>query len=150
MFKRSNTPQRASLLSVFIVLLLISCGQRQEPMIVDEQVFEDTVDIDLQLDYLGTYLGVLPCTDCEGIETVIELGPGNSYIKKIKYLGKDDTLVIESTGMFTWDASGMVITLGDEKEPNQYLVRNGFLQQLDSVGNLISGSLEEKYRLKKQ
>lgn len=146
----SNTPQKALMLSLFFALLLISCSKRQEPMIVDEQVFEDTVDIDMQLDYLGTYLGIIPCTDCEGIETVIELGPANSYVKKIKYLGKDDTLVIESTGIFIWDASGMVITLGDEKEPNQYLVRNGFLQQLDSSGNLISGNLEEKYRLKKQ
>ena len=31
------------------------------------------------LDYIGTYKGILPCADCEGIETELELNSDKTY-----------------------------------------------------------------------
>ena len=40
------------------------------------------------LDVVGTYKGVLPCADCEGMETMIELKSDSTYSRVITYLGK--------------------------------------------------------------
>jgi uncharacterized lipoprotein NlpE involved in copper resistance len=136
-----------------------SCQQKtnQEELIVDDELFEsDESEISDEhnamnsLDYLGIYKGVLPCADCEGIETIVELGSGNSYSKKITYLGKNNQEVIESSGTFTWNEAGNTITLNDEEAPNQYFVGENVLFHLDMEGNRISGDLAKNYQLIKQ
>lgn len=116
-------------------------------------MFEDFIDHHTSqnsLDYLGFYSGVLPCADCEGIEVTLELGPGDSYIKKSTYLGKDDNQVFESSGTFSWNEAGNTITLNAEEAPNQYFVGENVLFHLDMEGNRISGDLADKYKLIKQ
>lgn len=125
---------------------------------VTEDVLIDTVDnADIpvgataknSLDVIGKYKGVLPCADCEGIETIIELKADSTYSREMKYLGKKDNL-FTATGTWTW-ASEFVINLGSIKEgPNRYFVAEGKLVQLDMSGKKISGSLADKYELKKQ
>lgn len=101
------------------------------------------------LDVAGKYKGILPCADCEGIETTIELKTDSTYSREIKYLGKKDNLFTAS-GKWTW-VSEFVISLGSIKEgPNRYFVAEGKLVQLDMNGKKISGSLADKYKLKKQ
>jgi uncharacterized lipoprotein NlpE involved in copper resistance len=101
------------------------------------------------LDVIGKYKGVLPCADCEGIETTIELKADSTYSREMKYLGKKDNL-FTATGKWTW-ASEFVINLGSIKEgPNRYFVAEGKLVQLDMSGKKISGALADKYELKKQ
>ncbi len=101
------------------------------------------------LDVIGKYKGVLPCADCEGIETTIELKTDSSYSQEMKYLGKKDNL-FTATGKWTW-ASEFVINLGSIKEgPNRYFVAEGKLVQLDMRGKKISGALADQYELKKQ
>lgn len=101
------------------------------------------------LDVVGKYKGVLPCADCEGIETVIELKADSTYNREMKYLGKTDNSYTAS-GKWTW-VSEFVINLGSIKEgPNRYFVAEGKLLQLDTNGKKISGPLADKYELKKQ
>lgn len=101
------------------------------------------------LDVVGKYKGILPCADCEGIETTIELKADSSYSREMKYLGKKDN-TFTATGTWTW-ASEFVINLGSIKEgPNRYFVAEGKLLQLDMSGKKISGALADKYELKKQ
>ena len=101
------------------------------------------------LDVVGKYKGVLPCADCEGIETVIELKADSTYNREMKYLGKTDNSYTAS-GKWTW-VSEFVINLGSIKEgPNRYFVAEGKLVQLDTNGKKISGPLADKYELKKQ
>jgi len=126
-------------------------------LIVDDSLFEseemiqpDDHNASNALDFLGIYQGVLPCADCEGIETIIELGSGNSYIKKTTYLGSENQKVNETSGTFTWNEAGNTITLSNEEMPNQYFVGENVLFHLDMEGNRISGDLAEKYQLKKQ
>lgn len=101
------------------------------------------------LDVVGKYKGVLPCADCEGIETSIELKADSTYNREMKYLGKKDN-AFTASGKWTW-VSEFVISLGSIKEgPNRYFVAEGKLLQLDMSGKKISGPLAGKYELKKQ
>ncbi|WP_209329515.1 copper resistance protein NlpE N-terminal domain-containing protein [Lunatimonas salinarum] len=102
------------------------------------------------LDWNGTYSGVVPCADCEGILTVLELKKDETYVLKSTYVGKSSEGFL-SEGTFTWNELGNVITLeGMAQGPNQYLVGENQLFQLDMQGNRITGDLAAKYILRKQ
>jgi len=102
------------------------------------------------LDWAGTYKGVTPCADCEGIETEIVLNADLIFTLKAKYLGKGDGKVFQEAGSFVWDKTGGIISLeGFKGGPSQYKVGENRLIQLDMEGNVITGDLAEKYVLKK-
>ncbi|GAA5646071.1 copper resistance protein NlpE [Vibrio proteolyticus] len=101
------------------------------------------------LDWNGTYSGILPCADCEGLETNLTLNTDGSYSLDQTYLGKGEEKY-HSEGSFSWDNSGSVITLSDEAEPNQYFVAENELMKLDSNGQHITGELADQYNLTKK
>jgi copper homeostasis protein (lipoprotein) len=120
---------------------------------------------------VGTYKGVLPCADCEGIHTLIQLRKDLTYSKSTQYLGKSSELFTQN-GSFQWNKDGSVITLmpwereGRNEEQNnsievkdefktpetrdeQYKVEEHQLRKLDESGRKIEGSLAQKYVLTK-
>lgn len=99
---------------------------------------------------VGTYKGVLPCADCDGIETVIVLKADGSYTRTITYLGKKENNVLSGSGNWTW-VNDFTINLGSSVEgPARYDVTEDKLIQLDMAGNRITGELASQYELKKQ
>lgn len=105
---------------------------------------------EINLDWQGTYKGVLPCADCQGIETEITLYKDKRYTKKTKYLGDDSRQVFEQKGIFVWDSTGSFIQLDSIKNAaTKYKVGENYLQQLDLEGNVIRGDLKEHYILEK-
>lgn len=100
------------------------------------------------LDWNGIYYGMLPCADCEGIETVIQLKLDKTYSLETKYIGRSAE-INTSTGTFSWNKAGNKITLSNE-QPGNYLVGENKLVHLDKDGRTISGSLAEKYILLKK
>ena len=101
------------------------------------------------LDWAGTYTGVVPCADCEGIETSITLGSDARYLVKTKYLGRGDQ-VFERRGTFTWNEAGNTIQLqGMADGPGRYLVGENALIQLDKQAQPITGDLALRYVLSK-
>lgn len=119
-------------------------------------VKSDSLKMDLDhsskntLDWDGTYKGIVPCADCEGIETSLVLGKELSYTLKTKYLGKSDAKVFEEKGKFSWDKNGQVITLDGIKDaPNKYFVGENKIIQLDMNGKQITGEHADLYILKK-
>lgn len=102
------------------------------------------------LGWNGIYKGVLPCADCEGIETEIILNPDSTFLMRTKYLGKAEN-AFEEKGDFSWGASGNTIVLARlQNKPNQYFVEENKIIQLDLSGNKITGKLADKYILIKQ
>lgn len=102
------------------------------------------------LDWAGTYRGVVPCADCEGIDTLLTLNMDNSYLLSTTYLGKEGD-AIQQQGTFEWDAKGSAIQLLNQKEgPALYKVGENQLFQLDMAGQVITGDLAENYKLNKQ
>ncbi len=101
------------------------------------------------LDWNGTYQGVIPCADCEGIKTSLTLMKNGEFSRTLTYLGNEEAGRTE-TGTFEWDAGGFIITLNPEEgEPQSYQVGENRLFHLDQEGNRISGDLAEKYELVK-
>jgi len=54
------------------------------------------------VDWVGTYNGMMPCADCEGIKTELVLSLEGFYKLSLLYLGKSNTPFIEQ-GKFQWD-----------------------------------------------
>jgi len=100
-------------------------------------------------DWDGSYRGVLPCADCEGLETTVILGKDLNYTVTTKYLGKTDS-VYERSGKFSWSERRNIIRLdGSTEQASTYFVGENVLTQLDKDGNKITGELAEKYILRK-
>lgn len=101
------------------------------------------------LTWYGVYRGVIPCADCEGIETTITLMKDNTFSRKLVYLGKGGNPIVDK-GSFTWDSAGAAITItGSDGVPQQYKVGENVLFHLDRSGNMIQGELAANYRLLK-
>ncbi len=99
------------------------------------------------LDWAGVYRGVLPCADCPGIETVVELKQDGTYITQAKYLGKNYE-VAPDQGQFSWADAGNTITLSGA-EPARYAVGENQLTRLAIDGSSITGPNAEHYVLTK-
>lgn len=102
------------------------------------------------LDWAGTYQGILPCANCEGIETAIILNQDLTYSIQTKYLGKSDKAT-QRKGTFTWNDAGSAITLNGIKDmSNRYLVGEERLFQLDQAGQRVTGEQAGRFILQKQ
>nr|WP_315816760.1 copper resistance protein NlpE N-terminal domain-containing protein [Paraflavitalea speifideiaquila] len=100
------------------------------------------------LDWDGIYRGVLPCADCPGIQTTIYLNRDLTYLRRTKYLDRNDSAQ-ESKGNFSWNAAGNTITLLNADGPASYFVGENTLTQLDMSGNKITGNHAAHYILSK-
>lgn len=104
------------------------------------------------LDWVGAYVGRVPCADCPGIDTVLVLNKDLSYSLTRLYVDRADDATQVSNGAFTW-FDGSVIQLGGldgSAEPTRYRVEEGRLRQLDLAGVEITGTLSDQYVLAKQ
>jgi len=100
------------------------------------------------VDWPGTYQGILPCADCEGIKTQLVLNKDLSYLLKTSYIGRGDT-VYQTKGTFKWDENGSKVTLGNS-EKQIYQVGENKLFHLDKNGTRITGNLENNYIMEKE
>jgi len=136
-------------------VLCLSCnesGKGTEKIPVSDTVKEvvsDDHNARNSLDYVGTYNGVLPCGDCEGIETEIILENDGTYLQKLNYLGKGDKKVYEKKGNYGWKEDGSTLILKGS-DPEFYFVGENTLTCLDEEGNEITGSSAALYVLRKK
>ena len=98
-------------------------------------------------DLSGTYIGEIPCADCEKIIYHLQLNEDLTYISKIIYKGKSDT-PIENSGTFKIISNDMVIQLDQQTAGFNYIRKSdkGILI-LNKDGQEITGDLAEKYYL---
>lgn len=152
--------KKTLLLLTGAVLVLAGC-QDEKPQQSAQPVAETPAEIVVEapadsahtantaLDWNGTYVGVLPCADCEGIETHITLNHDGSYTATQTYLGKENG-DFESQGQFHWNDQGNTVTLEGESGMNQYFVGENILFMLDMNGERIQGDLAPHYQLRKK
>lgn len=101
------------------------------------------------VDWPGVYQGLLPCADCEGVETTMILRADHSYTLIRRMLG-EKVSTDEVSGSFSWKADGGTIVLeGIGDGPSLYKVGENQLWQLDMKGKPVAGPLAESYRLHK-
>jgi len=97
------------------------------------------------LDWAGVYRGVIPCADCQGIETVVVLRSDGTFTSLARYLGKGDQ-VFSKDGHFTWNAEGNTVALASGA---RYLVGENHLTRLALDGSRVTGAHADRYVLTK-
>lgn len=135
---------------ILMFLTTISFVSCQKQTSTNKKVDADVISLKSTGDYIGTYKGILPCADCQGLITEIAINENTTFSMKTKYQGKGDKVFVRK-GHFTWNKKRNIIVLTDIKNgPNQYFVGKNKLIQLDIYGEKITGSLADDYILSKQ
>lgn len=141
-----------------MVLLAFGCSSRDARNQETEKETEpDPFEINLSdmhnarnsIDWGGIYTGVLPCADCEGIETILHINYDGTFFRQTRYLGKTDK-AFEEKGVFFWQDCGNIIVLDGVTPPNQYFVSENYVIHLDVNGKRIAGEHSDRYILEKE
>jgi uncharacterized lipoprotein NlpE involved in copper resistance len=150
---------KSALLSMLFAVFMLACNNekaadevKKDPELTDagKKPAPDGSTAQNSLDVVGTYKGVVPCADCEGIETSVMLHADNTYMLHTSYLGKSGGKGLDLNGNFKW-IDGFTIELeGVTDAPSKYFVSENKLIQLDMQGKKIEGELADKYILTKQ
>lgn len=139
------SPMKKSVLLLFVVI--VGC---QNQTVKKNDRNNDVHNARNSVDYIGTYKGILPCVDCQGLDTELSVNENSTFNLKVKYQGKGEKIYLQK-GHFTWNKKGNTIILTDVRNaPNQYFVGENTLTQLDIYGKKIKGSKAEEYILSKQ
>lgn len=144
------------LLSLLSLCLVVACNPKQQEPVVESTPPVDPISQPKSMEadsamWAGTYKGVTPCTDCDGIETTLTLNADLTFELKMNYLGKDNAKPVDATGRFRWLPGGNAIVLdGLLNMPSQYSVGQNMLIQMDMMGQPVTGEAAGKYILIKQ
>ncbi|SNR58210.1 copper resistance protein NlpE [Flavobacterium sp. ov086] len=134
-------------------LLMASCkdknAKKQETVTQEKEVTHDEHTSQNSLDWAGTYKGILPCADCEGIEQEITINEDETFSIKKTYLGKTKDNKFTDAGTITWNKEGNTITTitKDKSKTTSYFVGERKLIQLDKHNKEITGPLAKNYIL---
>jgi uncharacterized lipoprotein NlpE involved in copper resistance len=132
-----------------VLFVFVACGKHNETAKGNYAAKGAAHNSQNSLDWYGTYRGVVPCADCEGIEVELTLTQKGTYELKYTYLGKGKNSYKEA-GNFKWDgAAGNITLLGIKEYPPYYKVGENMLLQLDMEGKKITGNLANNYKLEK-
>lgn len=150
--------KRIILAGILMGFTIVSCNKKADAtdttMLTDSLAMENDILVDSEhnaqnsLDWSGTYEGVLPCADCEGIKTTIVLNQDGTFTHTAEYINKDFTA--ESKGEIMWHDNGSIVHLKDGEDVDVKLkVIENALIHLDQEGNEIDGALKDHYQLNK-
>lgn len=150
MITRYSSHMRISCIYLILLTLVVACGPPPDESEA-EAIRPDMHNSMISLDWAGTYHGVIPCADCEGIDARITLTNDLAYQMEWIYKGKSED-IYRNQGTITWSEAGSRIRLNNIKYPDtlgHYQVGENQLFQLDRSGNRIEGSLANHYILYK-
>lgn len=147
----------------FLMMIIISCktktAENNNGVIATVNVAQDSLSKDANLDmhnaknslnWAGTYQGMLPCADCEGINTEVTLNKDETYTISTGYEGKTKIEHSTNNGSFFW-LDGSSIKLEDATpKPLYYFIAENYIKQLDAAGKVITGALADNYILKRK
>lgn len=139
---------------VFIVLIVnLSCNSQKKNFKKQQALANKYANTSRNsMDWAGTYRGVLPCADCEGIRVELSITKKGAYELRKRYEGKLDEIITEK-GSFRWLPDGNGITLYSGNNTNDYthfLVGEKQIIMLDKNANRIESEFSELYILKKK
>lgn len=139
-----------ALLHAWVLTSCSSSTPKETPTEQDIPTMENTHTSQNSLDWAGTYEGTLPCADCEGIHTRLELNADLSYTLTEHYLGTSESKnTFSENGKFRWNKAGNTVEL-NQVDNRKYKVQESKIVHLNADGEEITGSLAEMYVLEKQ
>ena len=105
------------------------------------------------MNWEGRYSGVLPCADCRGVETTVEIRRDSSFHLKQVELSHDNKIkgeVYETTGNFRWEQGATVVSFKGRDSVMNFKVGHLFLMPLDRQGNELEEVRGNNFRLLKE
>ncbi|MCO6495316.1 MAG: copper resistance protein NlpE N-terminal domain-containing protein [Bacteroidetes bacterium] len=135
--------------SILIGLILLSaCNSSNKSVKVENS---DMHTSETSLDWAGSYFGILPCADCEGIATELTIDSNKNYTLINSYLGKETSVADTIKGTFSWQNGSIIHLEGIDKNERSPLfkVEENQLRYLDKDGNEVEGELAQHYILPK-
>ena len=107
---------------------------------------DDTIDTGLNAkDFAGTFSGTLPCADCPGIDTTLQLRADNTFALGETYRERKVT-PSRLEGTWTAEEGGSRIRLDPNSKSEQdrlyAVVSRDQLTQLDQAGKPVPGALD--------
>ncbi len=116
-----------------LVVILASCSTGNESSEMNAE------------DIAGTYAGVIPCADCEGIDYRVTLEEDYTFSEQMDYIGKSAN-ALTTTGSYSIEDG--IITLKKPTDSfNKFAEHTEGLLMLDREGNVIAGSTADMYIL---
>ena len=130
-----------TILAVALVagLLLGACTTPKAPMTI-------TRDTTLAAQVAGSYLGMIPCADCEAIAYRLLLGKDLTYRERLVYKGKTEEPV-EASGTYGFTTDGTIVLVKAEPGHTHFRRHPKGLLMLDGKGHEITGALADRYIL---
>ena len=100
--------------------------------------------------FKGTYNGVLPCADCDGLQTSLTLdGAGNYTIQSTKLGKKQENK--QDSGVYRTTTDKQYLQLDNNAGNLTFQIGNGYLELRRPDGEKLDPSQpDEKFRLKRQ
>lgn len=126
----------------YTLLCLIACGASTNNQ--NEQPTQQTTS-----PVTGKYEGMLPCADCSGLETELQLMSDFTFNMRLTYRAKDTT-ALPIAGTFSIDEKNNVLRCVANNNEWKYRIGKNTLTQLDQAGNEITGKLASQYILTKK
>ena len=141
---------KKTLLLLALPLLLAACQTPSAPATdsTDTSTVVDSHTAENALDWPGRYAGLLPCADCEGIQTQLTLNADKTYVLEEHYVKNGRALhPSKATGRFQFDAKKpSLIRLENTSPTRVYFIGEGYAQARDAQSrDKISSQLN--YRL---
>ena len=129
-------------------LMLAACQAPSAPTHAASTVVDAHHTAENSLDWAGRYTGLLPCADCEGIQTQLTLRSDKTYVLEEHYVKNGRALhSSKATGRFQFDAKKpSLIRLENTNPTRVYFIGEGYAEARDAQsGDKISSQLN--YRL---
>ena len=125
------------LLSLLMALTITACQTDSKPVKKSQNNEKELTEVKNaleEIDWPGTYEGILPCNDCEGIRLKIVLQKSN-YVLKGYYKGRDNSN-FSHEGELEWKNESVIHLEYDNLSYN-FLVTKKELKVLDEAGEVI-------------
>lgn len=119
-----------SVLAASILFALIGCNNRAEMQTLQPTHSEELKPMQ------QSWRGVLPCADCEGIETTLFLEKDGSWVMNQRYQGAKEPSSFASYGKWARTAEKLVLT-DAEGEKTYFRAKGEGMEMLDREGNPI-------------
>lgn len=144
-----KTSKKTALILLAAIFILSSCNNKQQN-ITNQNQADPHHTAQNSLDWAATYMGNLPCDDCERIETWLTLNDDMSFLLIKNYFSNNKTLSDTTMGTFEWKKNNIALQSNKPNKPTEYFkVEENQVRQLNNNGKEIAGELENQYVLTK-
>lgn len=138
--------------TLLLGLVVVSCKEQKTETIHEADNMETTTNqndsLSVTANFVGTYEGTIPCADCEGIKTELQVNADDTYELDSEYLGEKDGK-FEEKGKLVWDETKVFATLdnGSNENKHTYYFNGNEAYLVEKVGD---NATKPEYKLKKK